>query len=65
MTEWNAELYRERSSLQQTMAAEVLQALDVTSSERLLDIGCGDGGITSGIAGQELNPLKFAVGLMT
>jgi hypothetical protein len=25
MTEWNTELYRERSSLQQTMAAGVLQ----------------------------------------
>jgi trans-aconitate 2-methyltransferase len=50
MTEWNAELYREHSTLQQTMAAEVLQALDVTSSERVLDVGCGDGRITSEIA---------------
>lgn len=50
MTEWNAELYRERSSLQQTMATEVFEALDVTSSERVLDVGCGDGRITSGIA---------------
>lgn len=50
MTEWNAELYRERSSLQQTMAAEVLQDLNVTSSERVLDVGCGDGRITSEIA---------------
>jgi len=30
MTQWNAELYRERSSLQQTMATEVLQALEVS-----------------------------------
>jgi trans-aconitate 2-methyltransferase len=50
MTEWNAELYRERSSLQQTMAAEVLQALELTGSERVLDVGCGDGRITSEIA---------------
>jgi trans-aconitate 2-methyltransferase len=50
MTEWNAELYRERSSLQQTMATEVLQALEVTGSERVLDVGCGDGRITSEIA---------------
>jgi trans-aconitate 2-methyltransferase len=50
MTEWNAELYRERSSLQQAMAAEVLQALDVTNSERVLDVGCGDGRITAEIA---------------
>ncbi len=50
MTEWNAELYRERSTLQQTMAAEVLQSLDLTSSERVLDVGCGDGRITFEIA---------------
>ncbi len=50
MTEWNAGLYRERSSLQQTMAAEVLQSLDLTGSERVLDVGCGDGRITAQIA---------------
>jgi trans-aconitate 2-methyltransferase len=50
MTEWNAESYRERSSLQQTMAAEVLQALDLTGAERVLDVGCGDGRITFEIA---------------
>src|SRR5690349_14990417 len=50
MTEWNAQLYSERSSLQQSMAAEVLQGLDLTNSERVLDIGCGDGRITSEIA---------------
>src|SRR5215469_16003880 len=50
MTEWSAELYRERSSLQQTMAAEVLQALKLTSSDRVLDVGCGDGRITFEIA---------------
>ena len=49
-TEWNAELYREHSSLQQAMAAEVLQAIKLTSSDRVLDIGCGDGRITSEIA---------------
>jgi trans-aconitate methyltransferase len=51
MTEWNAQQYRERSSLQRTMAAEVLPALDVSNSDWVLDIGCGDGGITSEIAG--------------
>lgn len=50
MTEWNAGLYRERSSLQQTMAAEVLQSLKLTGSERILDVGCGDGRITAQIA---------------
>jgi trans-aconitate 2-methyltransferase len=50
MTRWDAELYRERSSLQQTVAAEVLQALEVTISNRVLDVGCEDGRITSEIA---------------
>jgi len=50
MTEWNAESYRERSTLQQAMAAEVLRTLDVTNAERVLDVGCGDGRITSEIA---------------
>ena len=50
MTEWNAELYRERSSLQQAMAAEVLQALELEGAERVLDVGCGDGRITAEIA---------------
>ena len=32
------------------MAAEVLQALELTSSDRVLDVGCGDGRITFEIA---------------
>jgi ubiquinone/menaquinone biosynthesis C-methylase UbiE len=52
LTEWNAELYRERSTLQQTMAAEVLRSLDLKGSERVLDVGCGDGRITAEIAGR-------------
>ena len=49
-TEWDAELYRQRSSLQQAMAVEVLQALKLNGSDRVLDVGCGDGRITSEIA---------------
>ena len=61
MTEWNAELYRERSSLQEAMAAEVLQSLELTGSERVLDVGCGDGRITSEIA--RLLPGGYVVGV--
>ena len=58
MTEWNAELYRERSSLQQAMAAEVLQALELEGAERVLDVGCGDGRITAEIA-RRVPPLRI------
>jgi trans-aconitate 2-methyltransferase len=50
MTEWNATEYARRSGLQQTMAEEVLALLDLKGSERILDVGCGDGKITAEIA---------------
>jgi trans-aconitate 2-methyltransferase len=50
MTEWNAAEYSQRSGLQQAMADEVLALLDLKGSERVLDIGCGDGKITAAIA---------------
>src|SRR5262245_34652756 len=50
MTEWNASEYAQRSGLQQAMAEEVLALLDPEGSERVLDIGCGDGKITAEIA---------------
>jgi len=50
MTEWNATEYSQRSGLQQAMAEEVLALLDLKGSERVLDIGCGDGKVTAAIA---------------
>ena len=50
MTEWNAAEYSRRSSLQEAMAQEVLALLDLKGSERILDVGCGDGKITAEIA---------------
>jgi trans-aconitate 2-methyltransferase len=50
MTEWNAAAYVQRSSLQEAMAAEVLALLRLDGNERVLDIGCGDGRVTSEIA---------------
>ena len=50
MTEWNAELYSQRSALQKAMAAEVLGLLQLNGSESILDVGCGDGNITAQIA---------------
>ena len=45
MTEWNASEYALISGLQKAMAEEVLGLLDVEGSERILDVGCGDGKI--------------------
>jgi trans-aconitate 2-methyltransferase len=50
VTEWNATEYSQRSGLQQAMAEEVLALLELEGSERVLDIGCGDGKITAEIA---------------
>src|SRR5262245_56621982 len=50
MTEWNATEYSQRSGLQKAMAEEVLALLDLQGSERVLDIGCGDGKIAAEIA---------------
>jgi len=50
MTEWDAAEYSRRSGLQQAMAEEVLALLDLEGSERVLDVGCGDGKITAEIA---------------
>ncbi len=50
MTEWNAAEYDRQSGLQQAMAAEQLVLLDFKGMESVLDIGCGNGKITAGIA---------------
>jgi trans-aconitate 2-methyltransferase len=50
MTEWNAAEYSRLSSLQEAMAQEVLALLDLNGSERILDVGSGDGKITAQIA---------------
>ncbi len=50
MTEWNASEYARIAGLQQAMAAEVLSLLDLKGTERVLDLGCGNGNITAEIA---------------
>jgi trans-aconitate 2-methyltransferase len=52
MTEWDAAGYAKRSGLQEAMADEVLALLELKGSERVLDVGCGDGRITAEIAGR-------------
>jgi len=48
--EWSAAQYAMHSSLQEAMAAEVLALLHLQGSERVLDVGCGDGRISAQIA---------------
>jgi trans-aconitate methyltransferase len=50
MTEWDAKGYSERNSLQRWLAEEHLAKLELDGTERVLDIGCGDGRITAEIA---------------
>jgi trans-aconitate 2-methyltransferase len=50
MTEWHASDYHRESGLQQAMAQEQLGRLVLEGSERILDVGCGDGRITAEIA---------------
>jgi SAM-dependent methyltransferase len=50
MPEWDAVGYSRCSSLQEAMGQQVLALLDLKGSERVLDVGCGDGKITAAIA---------------
>ena len=53
MTEWDAADYARISGLQQAMAAEALALLNLNGSERILDVGCGNGKITAEIAARD------------
>ncbi|OPX86609.1 MAG: Trans-aconitate 2-methyltransferase [Pelotomaculum sp. PtaB.Bin104] len=52
MYQWNPEDYNKNSEEQYKWAKELLSKLDLKGSERVLDIGCGDGKITAEIAKQ-------------
>jgi trans-aconitate 2-methyltransferase len=54
MTEWNAPEYDRLSGLQHAMAEEVLALLDLTGTEHVLDVGCGNGKVTAEIAARVL-----------
>lgn len=61
MTEWNASGYNRVSALQKWLADKSLAAIDLAGSERVLDVGCGDGKITAEIA--ERLPTGSVVGI--
>jgi trans-aconitate 2-methyltransferase len=50
MTEWNASEYARVSALQTSMAEEVLSLLNLSGTEHILDVGCGNGKTTTEIA---------------
>ena len=47
---WNAEDYKKHSSGQKLWADELLAKLELNGSEKVLDLGCGDGKITVELA---------------
>ncbi len=50
MADWDGAKYAAVSDLQRKMAAESLSLLSLAGSERVIDIGCGDGYVTAQIA---------------
>ncbi|KQC16415.1 MAG: SAM-dependent methyltransferase [Methanosaeta sp. SDB] len=50
MHSWRPEKYERSSSAQKLWAEELIRKIEIDGSERVLDIGCGDGRITAGIA---------------
>ena len=61
MTEWDASEYARVSELQKAMAEEALSSLNLRGTERVLDLGCGNGRITAEIAARL--PLGTIVGV--
>lgn len=51
MYRWNPEDYQQHSSAQECIAEGVISGLTVEGNENILDIGCGDGKVTSRLAG--------------
>ena len=47
---WNPDLYRARASFVHRMAADLVELLAPMPGERILDLGCGSGELTSKIA---------------
>lgn len=50
MYRWNPEDYQQHSSAQESIAEGIISELKVKGNEHILDIGCGDGKVTSKLA---------------
>jgi trans-aconitate 2-methyltransferase len=60
VTDWSGEDYAKISALQRTMIEEAKASLTLAETDRVLDLGCGDGYLTYAIAGKV--PAGYAVG---
>jgi len=60
VTDWSGEEYARLGGLQRRMISEALSSLEFGPSDRVLDIGCGDGFLTAAIA--KLTPQGLVVG---
>ncbi|MCP6756534.1 class I SAM-dependent methyltransferase, partial [Klebsiella pneumoniae] len=58
---WNAEEYHIHSQAQAYAALELLTSFNFKGDEQVLDIGCGDGKITSAIANSLPNGIILGI----
>ena len=49
---WDGEHYKKNSSPQQATAEKILAGIEFTKDNKILDIGCGDGKITSAVSSE-------------
>ena len=59
--EFDAEKYKKASAHQKQWGKKLIEELDLEGSERVLDLGCGDGDITAQLA--ELVPNGLVIGI--
>jgi len=61
VTDWSGEDYAKISALQRTMIEEAKASLALSGSDRVLDVGCGDGHLTHAMA--RMVPRGYAAGV--
>ncbi len=61
MHNWRPDKYERSSSAQKLWAEELIRKIEIEGDERVLDIGCGDGRISAGIA--DLVPAGSVLGI--
>ena len=61
MNDWDSKHYKKHATVQQSVALRIIEGLKFSGNEQVLDIGCGDGKVTSKIA--ELIPDGQVIGM--